>query len=59
MELWLLEVDEHNSYSYDGTLSTPKGIYSSQELAHEIGKDFVKQGYAGYTVDKYILDKTN
>lgn len=59
MDLWLLEVDEDNSYSYNGTLSRPIGIYSTEQLAHEEGKRLVKSGYPSYSVDKYILDKSN
>lgn len=58
MELWLLEVDEDNSYSYSGTVSRPVGIFDSEEEAHEEGKRLVKSGYPSYSVDKYELNKT-
>ncbi len=57
IEVFVLEVDEYNSYSYDGTISTLKGVFSSEEKAHEAGKAFVKSGYPSYSVDQWEVDK--
>ena len=56
-EVFALEVDEYNTYSYDGTVSTLKGVFTSEQKAHEAGKNFVKSGYPSYSVEQYQLDK--
>lgn len=56
--VYLLEVTEHNSYSYDGTVSNPKGIFTTEDDAHKAGKALVNSGYVAYLVEPYTLNKT-
>lgn len=55
MKVYILEVEECNSYSYSGTLSRVESVFASEQEAHVAGKQKVKEGYEGYSVDGYDI----
>lgn len=55
MKVYILEVEECNSYSYSGTLSRVEAVFASEKEAHTAGIQKVKEGYEGYSVDGYDI----
>lgn len=55
MKVYILEVEECNSYSYSGTLSRVEAVFASEKEAHAAGIQKVKEGYEGYSVDAYNI----
>lgn len=55
MKVYILELYEYDTYSYNGTISRVEGVFVSEKEAHEKGKQKVKEGYADYSVDPYDI----
>ncbi len=55
--VYILEVEEYNTYSYSGTLTLLKGAFTCKEKAHAEGKKLVASGYPSYSVETYKLDQ--
>lgn len=55
MKVYILEVEECNSYSYSGTLSRVEAVFASEKEAHTAGIQKVKEGYEGYSVYAYDI----